>query len=85
MDIKMPGIGGIEATRRMVRLLSNTKVIALTMLDDDPFPARLNEVGATGYLIKGCPAKEMVEAVRTVSSGSPYASASIARKHMLAS
>ncbi|WP_133513213.1 response regulator [Candidatus Thiosymbion oneisti] len=84
MDIKMPGMGGIEATRRMVRLVPNTRVIALTMLDDDPFPARLNEAGATGYLTKGCPAKEMIEAVRAVSSGFPYVSASIARKHMLA-
>lgn len=85
MDVKMPGMGGIEATRRMVRLLPDTRVIALTMLDDDPFPARLNEAGAVGYLTKGCPAKEMIEAVRTVSSGLPYVSANIARKHMLAS
>jgi len=85
MDVKMPGMGGIEATRRMVRLLPSTRVIALTMFDDDPFPARLNEAGAMGYLTKGCPAKEMIEAVRTVSRGSPYVSASVARKHMLAS
>jgi len=69
----------------MVRLLPNTRVIALTMLDNDPFPARLNEAGAVGYLTKGCPAKEMIEAVRTVSSGLQYVSANIARKHMLAS
>jgi len=55
------------------------------MLDDDPFPARLNEAGAVGYLTKGCPAKGMIEAVRTVSSGLQYVSANIARKHMLAS
>jgi len=86
MDVKMPGMGGIEATRRsMVRLLPNTRVIALTMLDDDPFPARLNEAGAVGYLTKGCPAKEMIEAVRTVSSGLQYVSANVARKYMLAS
>jgi len=85
MDVKMPGMGGIEATRRMVRLLPSTRVIALTMFDDDPFPARLNEAGAMGYLTKGCPVKEMIKAVRTVSRGSPYVSASIARKHMLAS
>ncbi|MEA3275518.1 MAG: response regulator [Pseudomonadota bacterium] len=84
MDVNMPGMGGIEATRRIVRLLPDVKVIALTVLDDDPFPARLNEAGAVGYLTKGCPAKEMIEAVRTVHRGLPYVASSVARKHMLA-
>lgn len=84
MDVNMPGMGGIEATRRMVRLLPAVKVIALTVLDDDPFPARLNEAGAVGYLTKGCPACEMIEAVRTVHRGFPYVASSVARKHMLA-
>jgi two-component system invasion response regulator UvrY len=83
MDLNMPGMGGIEATRRMVRLLPEVKVIALSVLDDDPFPARLNEAGAAGYLTKGCPAKEMIEAVRTVSRGFPYVASNVARKHML--
>lgn len=84
MDVNMPGMGGIEATRRIVRLLPDVKVIALTVLDDDPFPARLNEAGAVGYLTKGSPAKEMIEAVRTVHRGLPYVASSVARKHMLA-
>jgi two-component system invasion response regulator UvrY len=84
MDINMPGMGGIEATRRVLRLVPGTKVIALTVLDDDPFPARLNEAGAIGYLTKGCPAKEMIEAVRTVNRGFPYVASAVARKHMLA-
>jgi two-component system invasion response regulator UvrY len=84
MDVNMPGMGGIEATRRILRLLPDVKVIALTVLDDDPFPARLNEAGAIGYLTKGCPAKEMIEAVRTVNRGFPYVASSVARKHMLA-
>jgi len=84
MDLNMPGIGGIEATRRVVRFLPNTKVIALSVLDDDPFPARLNEAGAMGYLTKGCPAQEMIEAVRTVNRGIPYVASNVARKHMLA-
>lgn len=84
MDVSMPGMGGIEATRRMVRLLPDSKVIALTVLDEDPFPAHLNEAGAVGFLTKGCPAKEMIDAVRTVNRGFPYVAASVARKHMLA-
>jgi two-component system invasion response regulator UvrY len=84
MDVNMPGMGGIEATRRMVRLLPEVKVIALTILDDDPFPARLNEAGAKGYLTKGCPASEMLDAIRLVNRGQAYVSSSVARKHMLA-
>ena len=84
MDVNMPGMGGIEATRRLLRLAPSTKVIALTVLDDDPFPARLNEAGAVGYLTKGCPAREMIEAVRTVHRGIPYVASAVARKHMLA-
>ncbi|MCU0835185.1 MAG: response regulator [Chromatiaceae bacterium] len=84
MDVNMPGMGGIEATRRMVRLLPEVKVIALTVLDEDPFPSHLKEAGAVGYLTKGCPAREMIEAVRTVNRGFPYVASSVARKHMLA-
>jgi two-component system invasion response regulator UvrY len=84
MDVNMPGMGGIEATRRVLRLYPDAKVIALTVLDDDPFPARLNEAGAIGYLTKGCPAKEMIDAVRTVDRGIPYVASAVARKHMLA-
>jgi two-component system invasion response regulator UvrY len=84
MDVNMPGMGGIEATRRLVRLLPAAKVIALTVLDDDPFPARLNEAGARGYLTKGCPASEMLDAIRMVQRGHPYVASAVARKHMLA-
>ncbi len=84
MDVNMPGMGGIEATRRMVRLLPDIKVIALTILDEDPFPARLHEAGAKGYLTKGCPAAEVLDAIRMVSRGQPYVASSVARKHMLA-
>ena len=84
MDVKMPhGMGGIEATRRMVRLLPEVKVIALTALDEDPFPARLIEAGAVGYLTKGCPADEMIKAIRSVHRGQAYVEAEVARKHML--
>jgi two-component system invasion response regulator UvrY len=83
MDVNMPGMGGIECTRRMLRLLPRVRVIALTVLDDDPFPARLKEAGAVGFLTKGCPAAEMIEAVRTVNRGFPYVASAVARKHML--
>jgi len=84
MDVKMPGMRGIEATRHLVRQLPGVKVIALTVLDDNPFPACLREAGAVGYLTKGCPAEEMIEAIRAVVGESSYVAVSIARKYVLA-
>jgi len=84
MDLHMPGIGGIEATRRIARALPETKVIALTVLDDDPFPAQLREAGAQGYLTKGSPAEEVFEAIRRVHRGEFYVASAVAKKHMLA-
>lgn len=85
MDLSMPGgMGGIEATRRIGRAAPDTRVIALTMLDEDPFPAQLREAGGMGYLTKGCPADEMVKALRAVASGRRYVDSRIAQAHMLA-
>lgn len=84
MDVNMPGLGGIETTRRLLRLAPTVRVIALTVHDEEPFPTRLHEAGAAGYLTKGCPAQEMLEAIRTVHRGQPYIASSVARKHLLA-
>jgi two-component system, NarL family, invasion response regulator UvrY len=83
MDVNMPGMGGIEATRRVLRAKPELKVIALTVLDDDPFPTRLHEVGAMGFLTKGCPADEMLRAIRAVHNGHHYIASDVARKHTL--
>ncbi len=83
MDVNMPGMGGIEATRRVLRAKPELKVIALTVLDDDPFPTRLHEVGAMGFLTKGCPAEEMLRAIRAVYNGHHYIASEVARKHTL--
>jgi two-component system invasion response regulator UvrY len=83
MDVNMPGMGGIEATRRVLRVNPKLKVIALTILDDDPFPTRLHEVGAMGFLTKGCPADEMLRAIRAVNNGHHYIASEVARKHTL--
>jgi two-component system invasion response regulator UvrY len=83
MDVNMPGMGGIEATRRVLRVNPKLKVIALTVLDDDPFPTRLHEVGAMGFLTKGCPADEMLRAIRAVHNGHHYIASEVARKHTI--
>jgi len=80
MDISMPGIGGLEATRKITRALPGIKVIAVTIHDDDPFPARLLEAGAAGYLTKGCDVREIICAIRSVHSGKQYITPGVAQK-----
>jgi two-component system invasion response regulator UvrY len=50
MDVHMPGIGGIEATRKILRIAPQTKIIAVTVSSDDPFPNQLLDAGARGYI-----------------------------------
>ena len=80
MDISMPGIGGLEATRKISRALPGVKIIAVTIHDDDPFPARLLEAGAVGYLTKGCEVREIITAIRSVHSGKQYITPDVAHK-----
>lgn len=80
MDIKMPGIGGLEATRKLVNVYEDIKVIVVTACEDDPFPTRLMQAGASGYLTKGCGLDEMVRAIRQVFAGQRYISPNIAQQ-----
>ena len=80
MDVQMPGIGGLEATRKMVRHNPDIKVLALTIYGDEPYPSRLLQAGAVGYITKGCAAEEMIRAIRTIHSGQRYISSDIAQQ-----
>lgn len=80
MDVQMPGIGGLEATRKMIRHNPDIKILALTVLDDEPYPSRLLQAGAAGYITKGCDAEEMVRGIRTVYAGQRYISSEIAQQ-----
>jgi two-component system invasion response regulator UvrY len=80
MDISMPGIGGLEATRKITQRSPDMKVIVVTVHDDDPFPARLLEAGAAGYLTKGCDIDEIIQAIRAVYSGNQYITPGVAQK-----
>jgi two-component system, NarL family, invasion response regulator UvrY len=80
MDLKMPGIGGLEATRKIKRLDDEVKVIVVTALADDSYPARVMQSGASGFITKGADISEMIRAIRVVNSGQRYISPEIAQK-----
>ncbi|MBP9764085.1 MAG: UvrY/SirA/GacA family response regulator transcription factor [Gammaproteobacteria bacterium] len=85
MDIRMPGIGGLEATRKIVHHNPEIKVIALTIYENEPFPTKLLQAGASGYLTKGALIDEMVLAIRTVYAGNRYLGPEIAQQMALKS
>lgn len=85
MDVKMPGIGGLEATRKLMRSHPDMKVVAVTVCEEDPFPTRLLQAGAAGYMTKGAGLAEMVQAIRLVFAGQRYISPQIAQQLALKS
>lgn len=80
MDANMPGIGGLEATRRMLRFDPDLKVIALTVHGDEPYPSQFISAGAMGYLTKGTDIEEMVKAIHSVNRGKLYLAAEVAQQ-----
>ena len=80
MDVQMPGIGGLMATRKLLQHNPDIKVLALTVHDDEPYPSRFLQIGAAGYITKGCKADEMIRAIRLVHSGQRYLSPEIAQQ-----
>lgn len=80
MDINMPGMGGLEATRRLLASDPGLKIIAVSMYAEEPYPSRLLEAGAAGYLSKDSAANEVVAAVRQVVAGKSYVAPSIASR-----
>lgn len=79
MDVQMPGIGGLEATRRCLRIAPDVKIIALSMHDGEPFPSKLFEAGAKGYVSKRSDPEELILAIRKVMAGQRYISTDIAQ------
>lgn len=80
MDLRMPGIGGIEATRKIIQDHPNIKVIAVTVCGLEPFPTQFLQAGASGYITKGSKPEEMIDAIRTVILGKRYLRAEIAQQ-----
>lgn len=80
MDVSMPGIGGLEATRRITRSSPGTRIIAVTVHGESPYPSQLLEAGAAGYITKGCDVGEIVSAIKSVYTGNQYITQDVAQK-----
>lgn len=80
LDVNMPGIGGVETTRRLIQSVPDIKVLAVSGLAEEPYPSLLLKAGAKGYITKGAPLAEMVRAIKKVMQGGKYFSADIAEQ-----
>jgi DNA-binding NarL/FixJ family response regulator len=80
MDVAMPGMNGLEATRQIVRNIPSSKVLVLTSYGDDDYVNQLLEAGATGYLVKQTAAADLLKAIREVHQGNTFFSPSIAKR-----
>ena len=80
MDLQMPGMNGIEATRQIKEAGEDTAVLALTMHEDDQYFFEMLQAGASGYLPKRAAPDELVHAIRTVSRGEVFLYPSLATR-----
>jgi DNA-binding NarL/FixJ family response regulator len=82
MDIAMPGMGGIEATRTIKKYCPKTAILVLSAYDDEPYLLALLEAGAAGFLLKNVHGQELIEAIRAVSRGESVLHPPLAEKIM---
>jgi two-component system invasion response regulator UvrY len=80
LDMKMPGIDGWEVIRRLKNSSAKSKIIAVSALSAEPFPTRVLQLGAMGYLSKESSIEEMTDAIRKVYQGERYLSAQLAQQ-----
>lgn len=78
MDINMPGIGGLETTRRLKQRTPSARIIVVSMHLEEPYPSRMLAAGASGYISKDSAADEVVAAIRRVHGGGHYVAADVA-------
>ncbi|MGR9101092.1 MAG: response regulator [Gammaproteobacteria bacterium] len=84
MDVNMPGIGGMEACRRIIQHNPAIKIIALSVYNDGPVPQQLMKLGAMGFICKSAPFKDMVDAIHQVMMGKRYICPEVASNLALA-
>jgi DNA-binding NarL/FixJ family response regulator len=80
MDIRMPGLDGIEATRRLVEAGSNARVLVLTTFDLDEYVYEAMKAGASGFLLKDVPREQLVAGIRVVAGGESLLAPAITRR-----
>jgi len=80
MDVRMPGMDGIEATRRIVEQTPQSKVLVLTTFDIDEYVFNALRLGASGFLLKDVPPAELARAIRTVAEGDAVVAPSVTRR-----
>lgn len=83
LDICLPGVSGLELTRRLKQARPGLAILVLTVHEAAPFPERLLEAGASGYLTKGCPVTELAQAIRTVAGGGRHIGSAVAQQMAL--
>lgn len=82
MDISMPTLNGLKATRRLRQQMPDLKILMLTRHTDDGYLQQLIEAGANGYVLKQSAPTELINAIRTITSGNAYIDPSLTRKVM---
>lgn len=82
MDLRMPVMGGVEATRRMAQASPASRVVVLTTFDEDEEIFEAMRAGALGYLLKACSAEKLCESVRAAAKGTSVLEPSVAAKMM---
>ena len=80
MDISMPKMNGVEATRRIKKALPHTGIIALTMYEDEEYIFDLIKAGATGYLLKDSDSTQIVKAIRSIMQGESFMHPAVTHK-----
>ena len=80
MDIRMPGLDGIEATRRLAARGLATRVLMLTTFDVDEYVYKAMKAGASGFLLKTAPPRQLADAVRTIAAGDALLAPSVTRR-----
>jgi DNA-binding NarL/FixJ family response regulator len=79
LDVAMPLLNGIEATRRIVKRVPHTRILVLSMYSDEAYVTQIMKAGATGYLLKDSAGVDLLEAVESVAQGKSYFSPAWAR------